>query len=107
VARHDERGQNLGTLSRLARLLEARGIPADDVCQVLKPIRDVRSARQHPAHALRTNVTDATLVHQQVDLLERVTDALNVLRTLWQQHPASADWTEPAYVSESMRAYRI
>jgi len=77
------------------------------ISEVLAPLREVRRARQRPAHALRTNVTDRTFVHRQVDLLERVNESLELLRRFWQTHPANRDWKEPDYAARDARAYRF
>lgn len=93
--RQDATGQNLGTIVRLGRLLEAHGISEADSKFVLQPIREVRQARQAPAHALRQNVTDRTLVHKQIALLGQVNRMLTSLREFFQSHPANRGWTEP------------
>ena len=51
--RLNDAGQNLGTLNRDEELLLARRAKPEGVKQVLAPLREVRSARQRPAHALR------------------------------------------------------
>ena len=92
VPRKDDVGQNIGSLNRLAALLSSRGVSESAVKDVLKPLRDVRQARQRPAHALRANITDKTFVHKQVVLIERVTESLFMLRRFWQTHPKNHDW---------------
>jgi hypothetical protein len=37
------------------------------------------------------NVTNATFVHHQASLLLAATNSRNLLRRLWQTHPANAD----------------
>jgi hypothetical protein len=105
--RHNGAGQNLGTLNRLEAFLVERRIKPDAVRKVLAPLREVRSARQRPAHALRTDVTDRTFVHKQVELLNRVNNSLELLRRFWQTHPANRDWEEPDYAAEDSRVYRF
>lgn len=105
VPRTDEEGRNIGTLNRLATLLTTRRVPEDAARKVLKPLRDVRQARQKPAHALRENITDKTSVHKQIYLLEQVSNSLNMLRTFWQTHPANKDW-QPKYEPPE-RSYRM
>jgi hypothetical protein len=99
VTKLDNDGRRIGTLNRLDRLLTRNQIPEDIRRTLLKPLRDVRSARQKPAHALRANVTDKTFVRKQAQLLKDVTGCLMHLRQHWQDHPANADWTEPEYIS--------
>jgi hypothetical protein len=107
VPRHNSAGQNLGTLNRLEAFLLERRIKPEGIKRILAPFREVRSARQRPAHALRTDVTDRTFVHKQVDLLDRINSSLEILRRLWQTHPANRDWEEPDYAAEDARVYRF
>ncbi|WP_410669443.1 hypothetical protein [Amycolatopsis sp. cmx-4-68] len=92
MPRTDEHGANMGTLSRLATLLTTRDVPEDAVRRALKPLREVRQARQKPAHSLRKNITDQTFVHKQIDLLRQVGNSLQSLREFWQSHPDNEDW---------------
>jgi hypothetical protein len=107
VPRENEAGQNLGTLNRLDKLLTAKRIKPEAVKAVLAPFREVRTARNRPAHALRSNVTDLTFVHRQVELLERVNQSLELMRRFWQTHPANREWQEPDYASPGARVYRF
>lgn len=97
--RKDKNDQNLGTLSRLASYLEeGRGIDATVVKDLMRPLREVRQARQKPAHALRTNITDKTFVHRQVVLLEDLNNLLRELVRWLSTHPKNRGWepeTEP------------
>ena len=104
VPRTNEEGKHIGSLNRLAAVLTSHGLPDDPARDVLKPLREIRQARQGPAHALRKNITDKTFVHKQIHLLEQVNISLNKLRTFWQAHPANEDW-RPEY--EFDRNYRI
>ncbi|WP_143545957.1 hypothetical protein [Rhodococcus sp. 14-1411-2a] len=90
--RKDKDDQNLGTLSRLAALLGNNGIDAAVVKDLMQPLREIRQARQKPAHVLRTNVTDKTFVHRQVALLESLNDALKELARWMSTHPKNREW---------------
>jgi hypothetical protein len=90
--RKDKNDQNLGTLARLATFLQGKGIDAAVVKDLMQPLREVRQARQKPAHALRTNLTDKTFVHRQVALLEDVNDALRELTRWMSTHPKNRGW---------------
>lgn len=107
VRRKDEADQPVGTLKRIEMLLLDKRIPADAVRRVLQPLRDVRAARQAPAHALRTNVTNTTFVRRQVELLEEVNFSIEHLRRLFQTHPANRDWNEPDYLTKEATRYRF
>lgn len=90
--RKDKHDQNLGTLSRLAAFLEEKGISAAVVKDLMRPLREIRQARQKPAHALRTNITDKTFVHRQVAMLEDLNDALRELARWLSTHPKNREW---------------
>lgn len=95
VPRKDDRDNNIGTINRLDRFLEARQVAADARAEVLEPLREVRRARQRPAHALRKNITDKSFIRRQADLLQQVGLTLEQLRHFFQGHPANADWEAP------------
>lgn len=87
VAKVNDADENLGTLARFEVFMTTHSIPGDVAKQVLKPLRDVRSARQRPAHTLRKNLTDKTFIHKQVELLERVNKSLRDIRVWLATHP--------------------
>jgi len=95
VPKVDKSGQPIGTLGRLERYLVHHGIAARTAALVLQPLRDVRKARQGPAHKLRQNVNDRTFVHRQLSLLWDVDRSLIDLRDWLSTHPANADWEHP------------
>jgi hypothetical protein len=105
VPRKDDRDNNIGTINRLDRFLEMHHVLADARAEVLEPLREVRRARQRPAHALRKNITDKSFVHKQADLLERVGLTLSQLRHFLQTHPANDDWEAPEDLDTA--AYRL
>lgn len=92
MQRKDKYDQNLGTLSRLAALLEGRGVDAAVVKDLMRQIREIRQARQKPAHALRINITDKTFVHRQVALLEDLNDTIRELARWLSTHPKNREW---------------
>jgi len=104
TAKKDERGQVIGTVNRLGQFMREHGAGTNYVKAILKPLREVRQARQRPAHTLRLNVTDKTFVHKQVALVWDVTDALVTLRSWLATHPANTSWTS-SY--DDMGTYRI
>jgi hypothetical protein len=91
----DLKGQRVGSLSRLARYMERHGIAEDVVRDVMKPLRNVRQARQRPAHALRENIHDKTFVHKQVTLLHDINQTLIALRGWFSTHPKNREWGHP------------
>ncbi|MTD13926.1 hypothetical protein GIS00_08215 [Nakamurella sp. YIM 132087] len=92
VPRKDKNDQSLGTLTRLAVFLEGRGIAPAVAKDILQPLREVRQARQKPAHTLRTNITDRTFVHRQIALLEDLNDVLMELARWMATHPKNRTW---------------
>lgn len=100
----DKNDQNLGTLSRLAVQLESRGFSVGDAREVMRPLREIRQARQKPAHALRTNITDRTFVHRQVALLEELGATLSAMVRWLSTHPSNREW-KPSFEPETY--YRI
>lgn len=88
----DKNDQNLGSLTRLAAFLDGKGIDAAVAKDLMRPLREIRQARQKPAHALRTNLTDKTFVHRQVALLEDLNDTLRELARWMSTHPKNRGW---------------
>lgn len=71
----------------------------------MQPLRDVRSARSKPAHALRQNVSDANFVRRQAELLRDVTHSIEALRRFWQTHPRNRDWEPPPELVSAKRLW--
>lgn len=69
------------------------GVSPDEAADLLQPWREVRGARQNPAHALRENVTDETLVRRQAQLLVDVGRSLVGIRTEFTALPENEHWT--------------
>ena len=87
-------GKPIGTLNRLQRFMQSGGVSEEEARSVLEPLREVRKARQKPAHALRANVTDRTFVHRQVALLGNINAALEAIRHWLASHPLCAEWED-------------
>lgn len=105
VDRRNDSDELLGTLSRLDLTLTQFGLSEPTRTKLLEPWRRVRRLRQKPAHALTENVTSTTFVHHQASLLLDATNSLNLLRRIWQTHPANADWDEPDFATAGSKAY--
>jgi hypothetical protein len=105
ILRVDESGQQIGTLSRLDRLLERARVPEGQRDEVLKPLRAVRAARSKPAHALRQNITDETFIRRQAEILQQVTQSIEALRRFWQKHPRNRDWIPPDELETAQRLW--
>ncbi|WP_433194347.1 hypothetical protein ACQP1G_37160 [Nocardia sp. CA-107356] len=107
AAKRDGQDQVLGSLNRLDDVLRQRGVSEEARREVLKPLRDVRQARQRPAHAIGGNITDVTFIHKQASLLEQVTLSLENFRRFWQSHPLNSDWEEPEYAKIDSHYYKL
>jgi hypothetical protein len=88
-------GQQLGTLARLELFMTTNHVQPDRAKWALAPLRQVRAARQKPAHSLRTNVTDGTFVHKQMRLMHDVDEVLINIRQWLSSHPRNREWADP------------
>lgn len=88
------KGDRVGTLGRLEQLMISNQVSPNKAKWALKPLKEVRSARQKPAHALRTNLTDRTLVRKQMELLHDVNEVLINIRQWLSSHPQNSGWKE-------------
>lgn len=95
VPKKNTAGQPLGTLVRLEMFMTANSVEAERAKWALAPLREVRAARQKPAHALRSNVTDRTFVRKQKRLMHDVDEALINIRQWLASHPKNRRWKEP------------
>jgi len=95
VPKKNAAGQPLGTLARLELFMTTNRVAANRAKWALAPLRQVRAARQKPAHALRSNVTDQTFVRKQKRLMHDVDEVLINIRQWLSSHPTNRDWQEP------------
>ena len=90
----EDNGERIGTLNRFERFIQAGGVPEERARKVLGPLRDVRKARQAPAHSIRQNMTDRTFIHRQIELLDDINSALGAIRYWLSTHPKCASWED-------------
>ena len=106
ATRESTTGKALGTMQRLEHVLVMKaGVAPGEAADLLRPWREVRRARQDPAHALRENVTDETLVRRQAQLLAEVGRSLVEIRTALTALPENAHWTPRSQLSR--RVYQF
>lgn len=106
AATNADSGERLGTIARLERFLVDRGrLPSDYVEDLIRSWRDVRAARQDPAHKLSANLTDKTLVRRQAELVSDVGQSLHAIRHALTSHPENGDWSVPGHLDG--RVYRL
>jgi len=84
-------GQNLSSMNRLQEFMLTKNVQPSAARAVMKPFREVREARQRPAHALRSNVTNKTFIHKQIALLEDINGSLINIRHWLATHPENRD----------------
>ncbi len=101
VPKIDENGNNMGSLQRLTKLMELTRLSQKMIESTRAPLREVRTARQKPAHAIRKNLNDKTFVHKQVDLMGRVSGSMISLRMWLSSHPNADKW-KPDFEDEKM-----
>ena len=90
----EDNGERIGTLNRFQRFMQAGGVPEERARKVLGPLRDVRKARQAPAHSIRQNMTDRTFIHRQIELRDNINSALGAIRYWLSTHPKCASWED-------------
>jgi hypothetical protein len=89
----------LGSLVRLERFLaDVAHVNADDARSALKPLREIRSERQKPAHSVTAPKSDASAVARQRDILGDIGDFLESLRRLLASHPDASGWEPPDHL---------
>lgn len=104
VPKRDKDGQTLGTLNRFELLMTGHGVATSTAKAALAPLREVRKARQAPAHKLRRNITDRTFVRRQLNLLADINQTLVGVRDWLSTHPANRGWTHP---HDDLKDYRM
>lgn len=87
ITANGQRGQPIGSLNRFQRFMQSGGVSQEAARSVLEPLRQVRKARQKPAHTLRSNVTDRTPVHRQVAPVGNINASLEAIRHWLASHP--------------------
>lgn len=104
--RNSTSGAALGTMRRLEHVLVVKaGVTPQEAANLLRPWREVRRARQDPAHALRKNVADETLVRRQAQLLVDVVQSLVGIRNALTALPKNKDWAPESLLTR--RVYQF
>ncbi len=70
----------------------------EDIEVVFKNFRDVRKARNRPAHNAENNEFDQKYIIAQRDLLSKAHNAVACLRIILQQHPEATNYKPPEYL---------
>jgi hypothetical protein len=97
-----------GSLRLLEEWLRARFHPkgGDPIKQMFDPLKEVRKARQKPAHALQPDAFDRAIFREQHDLIVAVYNSLLGLRIVFQRHPACVDYEVEEFLdSDKIRTF--
>jgi hypothetical protein len=100
-------GDKVGTLGRLYEFMVQHKVNPSAARTIMKPLRDVREARQRPAHSLKPNATDRAYIRKQVDLLWEVNQSLVNIQDWLSTHPKNRGLELP-YSDETLgKNYRM
>lgn len=99
VERKDQSGTDKGSLVMFEEwlLLNIRG-PEDLSDIIIRPLRNIRSIRQKPAHELNSNVYDELLHQKQHDLMKDTYTAIRGIRLSFANHPLAKTVKVPEHL---------
>ncbi len=99
IDRKDESGKDKGSLGMLEEWL-SKNIRTQENLTVLiiKPLRNIRTIRQKPAHELISNQYDVTLYQKQFDLINDTYTAIRAIRLFFANHPLAKDVKIPEHL---------
>lgn len=92
VPRVDEYGKNMGSLQRFTMLMELTRLTPNMIESTMAPLREVRVARQKPAHAIRKNLNDKNFIHKQIAFIGRISQSMLGIRLWLSTHPSTDNW---------------
>lgn len=99
VSRHDESGKEKGSLTMLEEWLYKNIHTQENLKElIIKPLRNIRSIRQKPAHELTSNKYDITLYQKQLDLMNDTYTAIRAIRLFFANHPLAKNVKVPEYL---------
>jgi len=99
VERKDKSDNFKGSLVMLEEWLIKNVKTTENITDIIiKPLRNIRSIRQQPAHELVSNQYDITLYKKQIDLMNETYSAINAIRVLFSHHPLAKDVKVPEYL---------
>ncbi|RZJ99932.1 MAG: hypothetical protein EOO46_21505 [Flavobacterium sp.] len=92
--------ENKGTLRLLEEWLTSIfNVKGDgSVAGIIKPFKNVRSERQTPAHKVKENVYDKTLIDKQKETISNVYNSMRQLRNIFSLHPKAKDFEIPDWL---------
>jgi len=99
IERKDESGKDKGSLVMLEEWLCKNMRTEENLTDlIIKPLRDLRSIRQKPAHELMSNEYDVTLHQKQFNLMNYTYTAIRALRLFFANHPLAKDVKVPEHL---------
>jgi hypothetical protein len=99
VTRQDESGKDKGSLTMFEEWLCKNIRTQENLTEIIiKPLRNIRSIRQKPAHELTSNEYDVRLYQKQIDLMEETYTAIRAIRLFFANHPLAKDVKVPEYL---------
>lgn len=72
----------------------------EPISKSLAPLREIRKARQNPAHKIEDDEYDLKYVKLQQDLLEKAYHFLMFLRLIFSKHPYVSSYEPPSWLKE-------
>lgn len=88
IDRKDELGKDKGSLAMLEEWLSKNVQTKEDLTElIIKPLKNIRTIRQKPAHELVSNKYDVTLYKAQFDLMYETYTSIRAIRLLFSNHP--------------------
>jgi hypothetical protein len=94
--------QAIGTITLLERWIRKYFKPNDPTAmdQLFQAIREVRKARQKPAHRTDNNTFDQKYIRHQRDLMLTAFDAVRTIRMILENHPKARGYEVPDWLRE-------
>ncbi|PKM80198.1 MAG: AAA family ATPase, partial [Firmicutes bacterium HGW-Firmicutes-13] len=95
----DESGKDKGSLVMLEEWLSKNIRTQENLTDlIIKPLKNIRSIRQKPAHELTSNEYDVTLHKKQFDLMNDTYTAIRAIRLFFANHPLAKDVKVPEHL---------
>jgi hypothetical protein len=99
IDRKGESGKDKGSLVMLDEWFSKNIRTQENLADlIIKPLKNIRSIRQKPAHELISNEYDVTLHQKQFDLMNETYNAIRAIRLFFANHPLAKDVKVPDHL---------
>jgi len=99
IDRKYESGKDKGSLGMLEECLSKNIRTQENPTDlIIKPLRNIRTIRQKPAHELISNQYDVTLYQKQFYLINDTYTAIRAIRLFFANHPLAKDVKIPEHL---------